>query len=189
MNDELKITARGTLEILDEDGNVIRRQSNQIHPENMSVAIGLSVAGKDGGPIEKMAFGSGGAVVNGIGNVTYLSKNVSGTNATLYNQTYDKIVDDNNVNNVNPNRNKIEFFHVDGNIFSDILVTCTLELSEPSGQRFRDNAPTSDEDFIFDEIGLVGYNEKLLSHVIFNPVQKSANRVIVIRYTVRFQVA
>lgn len=190
MIDEMKINVRGTLKIFDEKtGKVIRQQNNQIHPENMSIALGLSMASKEGGPIEKMAFGSGGAVVNGIGNVTYLSKNVVGTNSTLYSQSYDKIVDDSNIQNVNPERNKIEFFHVDGNIFSDIMTTCTLELSEPSGQGFRDESPTTEDEFIFDEIGLVGYNGKLLSHVIFNPVQKSANRVIIIRYTVRFQVA
>ncbi len=189
MIDDLKLAFRGTLEIFDEEGNLIRRQNNQIHPENMSYAVALALANKPIGPIEKMVFGSGGTVVNGVGNITYLSKNVIGSTAMLYNQTYEKIVDDRNVANVDPSRNKIEVFHTDGNIFSDIQVTCTLELSEPSGQRFLDNAPSMEEDYVFDELGIVNYDGKLLSHVIFSPVQKSANRVFIIKYTIRVQSA
>jgi hypothetical protein len=188
INDSMNLTFRGLLEVLDENGKVLVRQNNQIHPENISLAVAQSLSNKSIGPIEKMVFGSGGSVVNGVGNITYLSKNVIGSNSLLYNQTYDKIVDDNNIQNVDPTRNNIQVFHVDGNIFSDIMVTCTLELSEPSGQRFLDNAPTAEEDFVFDEIGLMSYSGKLLSHVIFSPVQKSANRIIVVRYTIRVQV-
>lgn len=189
MNDTLNLMFRGLLEIFDENGNIILRQNNQIHPENISLAVAQSLSNKAMGPIEKMVFGSGGSVVNGVGNITYLAKNVIGSNALLYNQTYEKIVDDENIQNVDPSRNNIQVFHVDGNIFSDIMITCTLELSEPSGQRFLDNAVSTEEDYVFDEIGLVNYDGKLLSHVIFSPVQKSANRIIVIKYTIRVQVA
>ena len=37
-------------------------------------------------------------------------------------QTYKKIVDDESVNNVDPNRNKIETRHVNGTNYTDILV-------------------------------------------------------------------
>ncbi len=187
MKDSLTITARGTLEILDEQGKVIRRQNNQIHPENISQAVALALGNKDNGPIEKMVFGSGGSIVNGIGNITYLSKNVIGSNAQLYNQTYEKIVDDLNLANSDPVKNKIEVFHVDGNIFSDIQITCTLDLNEPSGQSLVDTSNTTEDDFVFDEIGVKAYGGKLLSHVIFSPVQKSSNRVIIVRYTIRIQ--
>ena len=44
---------------------------------------------------------------------------------------------------------------------------------------------------MFDELGLVSYsptgNGKLLTHVIFHPVQKSLNRLIQIDYTLRVQ--
>lgn len=187
MNDTMNLTFKGLLEIFDEHGNCLIRQNNQIHPENISLAVAQSLSNKPIGPIEKMVFGSGGTVVNGVGNITYLNKNVIGSNAQLYNQTYEKIVDDLNIQNVDPSRNKIEVFHVDGNIFSDLMVTCTLELSEPSGQSFLDNATNTEDEFVFDEIGLKNYDGKLLSHVIFSPVQKSANRIFVIKYTIRVQ--
>ena len=44
---------------------------------------------------------------------------------------------------------------------------------------------------MFDELGLTSYASsgtgKLLTHVIFHPVQKSLNRLIQIDYTVRVQ--
>ena len=46
-------------------------------------------------------------------------------------------------------------------------------------------------DFVFDELGLRSYNPdgvgKLLTHVIFHPVQKSLNRLLQIDYTIRIQ--
>lgn len=184
----MNLTFRGILEVYDDRGKLIRKQQNQIHPENISFAVALQLGNKDSGPIKSMVFGSGGSVVNGVGNVTYLSKNIVGSTATLYSQTYEKIVDDSNISNADPLNNKMEVFHVDGNIFSDLVVTCTLELSEPNGQSFLDNTPNTEDDFVFDEIGLKSYDDKLISHVIFSPIQKSLNRRIVIKYTIRTQV-
>ena len=42
-------------------------------------------------------------------------------------------------------------------------------------------------EFVFDELGLISESGKLLTHVIFSPVQKSLNRLIQIDYTVRIQ--
>lgn len=189
-NDSINIAARGTLEIKDMTSNkIIVRENNQIHPENISLAVAQSLGNKSVGPIEKMVFGNGGTSVDGVGVVTYLTKNVIGANSFLYNSTYEKIVDDNNTANIDPTRNFIEIFHVNGNIFSDLLVVCTLEASEPSGQRLLDDAPTTNGDYVFDELGIVNYDGKLLSHVIFHPVQKASNRVFQIRYNVRIQIA
>ena len=125
------------------------------------------------------------------GIITYLTPNSTGTNASLYNQTYQKVVDDRSVNNLDPTRNKIETRHVSGTNYTDILVTCLLDYGEPSGQDAIDNASNTESLYVFDELGLVGYDStgtgRLLTHVIFHPVQKSLNRLIQIDYTVRVQ--
>ena len=68
-----------------------------------------------------MAFGNGGTSVDPTG-IIISTPNSIGTNASLYNPTYKKIVDDEPVNNVDPNRNKIETRHVNGTNYTDILV-------------------------------------------------------------------
>jgi hypothetical protein len=75
--------------------------------------------------------------------------------------------------------------HTTGTTYTDIIVTCTLDYNEPSGQDQYDDTSTIEGDYVFDEIGLVSQQGRLLTHLIFHPVQKSANRKIQIVYTVR----
>ena len=130
------------------------------------------------------------------GVITYLPPNVTGQNAALYNQTYAKIVDDTSVFNLDPTRNKMTVTHTTGKYYTDILVQCLLDYGEPSGQAAFDNSTQTDSSYIFDELGLLAnYGTdstgatitRLLTHVIFHPVQKSLNRQIQIDYTVRIQ--
>jgi hypothetical protein len=143
-----------------------------------------------------MAFGNGGASVDQTGVITYLPPNVTGQNAALYNQTYAKIVDDTSVFNLDPTRKKMTVSHTVGNLYSDIVVQCLLDYGEPAGQAAFDNSTQTDSAYVFDEIGLLanyGTNNagtvitRLLTHVIFHPVQKSLNRQIQIDYTIRIQ--
>jgi hypothetical protein len=138
-----------------------------------------------------MAFGNGGTAVDPTGIVTYLTPNSTGSNASLYNETYKKVVDDRSSNNTDPTRNFIETRHVTGTNYTDVFVTCLLDYGEPSGQQAFDNSNDNTGLYIFDELGLKSYsssgNSLLLTHVIFHPVQKSLNRLIQIDYTVRIQ--
>ena len=138
-----------------------------------------------------MSFGNGGTIVDPTGIITYLTPNSTGTNASLYNQTYTKVVDDRNVNNLDPTRNKIETRHVSGTNYTDVVVCCLLDYGEPNGQDAFDTASDTEQQFVFDELGLRGYSAsgigRLISHVIFHPVQKSLNRLIQIDYTIRIQ--
>jgi hypothetical protein len=72
-----------------------------------------------------------------------------------------------------------------------VFITCLLDYGEPNGQSAFDNSNDNENSFVFDELGLKSYsstgNSKLLTHVIFHPVQKSLNRLIQIDYTVRIQ--
>lgn len=166
-------------------------KKNSIHYENMSIAMAESLANAGQGFIYEMSFGNGGTSVDPTGIITYLTPNSTGTNAALYNQTFTKIVDDRSVNNTDPARNFLETRHVSGTNYTDIIVRCLLDYSEPNGQMAFDNATNADDAFVFDELGLKSYKTdgegRLVTHVIFHPVQKSLNRLIQIDYTVRVQ--
>jgi hypothetical protein len=172
-------------------GEVIIDKRNAIHYENMSIALAESLSNSGEGWIHEMSFGNGGTSVDPTGVITYLTPNSTGVNASLYNQTYTKVVDDRSVNNIDPARNKTEIRHVSGTNYTDILVTCLLDYGEPNGQDAFDTASNAENLFVFDELGLRSYDSdgsgRLLTHVIFHPVQKSLNRLIQIDYTVRIQ--
>ena len=186
------IHIEGHLKIYDPNTDeVFVNKRNAIHYENMSIALAKSIADRGHGFIYEMGFGNGGTAVDPTGIITYLTPNSSGSNASLYNQTFIKIVDDRSVNNLDPTRNYIETRHESGKNYTDVYITCLLDYTEPSGQNAFDNTSDANNAFIFDEIGLKSYsdtgNSLLLTHVIFHPVQKSLNRLIQIDYTVRIQ--
>lgn len=193
----IPISIEGFLKVYDPSSKeVFYDGHNAIHYENISIAIADALSNRSVGTIFKMAFGNGGASVDETGVITYLPPNTTGQNASLYNQTYSKIVDDTNNNNSNPTRNKMTVNHTSGKVYTDIIVECLLDYSEPPNQMAFDNSTQVNSPYIFDEIGLIANygtdnlgNEltKLLTHVIFHPVQKSLNRQIQIDYTIRIQ--
>ena len=196
MIDNLKeqngVLLQGHIKISDPvSGEIIVNKRNAIHYENMSISLAESLANAGEGFVYQMAFGNGGTSIDPTGIITYLTPNSTGTNASLYNQTFIKVVDDRSVNNTDPARNKIESRHVSGTNYTDILVSCLLDYGEPTGQDAIDNATNADSLYVFDELGLVSYSPsgqgRLLTHVIFHPVQKSLNRLVQIDYTVRVQ--
>ena len=182
----------GHIKIFDPETNeVYIDKRNAIHYENMSVAMVQSLSNQGLGTVYQMVFGSGGTIVDPTGLITYLTPNTIGVNSSLYNQTYTKIVDQNATENVDPIRNKMEVRHISGATYSDILISCLLDYGEPLNQSAFDNSVDMDSDFVFDELGLKSYNPngdgKLLTHVVFHPVQKSLNRLLQIDYTIRIQ--
>ena len=186
------VNVEGHIKIFDPDsGDVYVNKRNAIHYENMSIALAESLGNAGQGFISELVFGNGGTRVDPTGIITYLTPNNVGTNASLYNQTYSKVVDDQNVNNLDPTRNKIETRHVSGTNYTDIVVSALLDYGEPDGQDAFDTASNTDNSFVFDELGLRSFatsgTGKLITHVIFHPVQKSLNRLIQIDYTVRVQ--
>jgi hypothetical protein len=192
--DTTGIHVAGHIKIWDPvSSEVYINKRNAVHYENISVALAQSLANSGQGFIYKMAFGNGGTAVDPTGIITYLTPNSSGSNASLYNETYTKIVDDRSSNNTDPTRNYIETRHVTGTNYTDVFITCLLDYGEPSGQSAFDTTTSNTSDYVFDELGLKSYDSSgstdglLLTHVIFHPVQKSLNRLIQIDYTVRIQ--
>jgi hypothetical protein len=174
-----------------ETGEILRDKHNAIHYENFSNAIALSMADFSSGVIEEMHFGNGGSVVSATGTISYFPPNTTGLTADLYNDTYFKIVDNRSARySDNPATTNITTNHVTGNTYTDIIVLCTLNYGEPADQEAFDTATTVNSTYTFDEIGLKTYDpntgiKRLLTHVIFNPVQKALNRVIEVIYTIR----
>ena len=184
---------QGFVKILDpKTGHVFVDKKNAIHYENMSRSLAESLANRNTGYIYEMAFGNGGSSVDPTGVITYLPPNTTGQNADLYNQTYSKVVNDNSAADTDPENNRMTPLHVSGNVYSDILVTCLLDYGEPPEQQAFDNSTNFNGEFVFDELGLKTWNGavdnlRLITHVIFHPVQKSLNRQIQIDYTLRIQ--
>ena len=189
---------QGHIKIFDPDsGEIFVNKRNAIHYENISEAIAYTLANKGQSYIYEMHFGNGGTSIDPTGVINYLPSNVNTSNSNLYNPTFAKIVDNTSALNTDPTRNKIEIRHVPGRIYSDLVISCLLDYGEPAGQSAFDNSTRLDDTYTFDELGLKARSldgssgltttGKLLTHVVFHPVQKSLNRLIQIDYTVRIQ--
>ena len=181
----------GHIKILDPDsGEVFVDKRNAINYENMSIALAYSLAGLTSGDgssgdpysILQLGFGNGGVNVTGTGNLSYRAPNTNTVSGRLYNQTYVKGVANSQLQDV---ENNMIVSHVGGNNYSDIIITSTLGYNEPSDQEEFDTATDSDGNYVFDELGIRLQTGEYISHVIFHPVQKSANRKIQVIYTVR----
>jgi hypothetical protein len=192
-DDTGNVNVEGHIRIFDPvTGEEFVNKRNAIHFENISEALALSLSNKTNGFIHELALGNGGTSVDPTGVITYKPANNSGTNSSLYNQTYYKVVDTLSALNNDATRNKIETTHVEGTVYTDIVVSCLLDYGEPSDQSAFDNTNNFDGTYVFDELGLKSWvgtvnTGKLLTHVVFHPVQKSLNRLIEIEYTVRIQ--
>jgi hypothetical protein len=192
MKSNAKMKVTGHVLIRDADTKeVLVDKHNDIHMENFSESIALSLANFDRGVIEELHFGNGGTTVDGVGVITYGSPNITGQNADLYTPTYYKVVNDRSSNFASDaTTTNVKTNHTSGTTYTDIIITCTLGYGEPSDQSVFDNATSMDEKYIFDELGLKAVDndtgvKRLLTHVIFHPVQKSLNRAIEVIYTVR----
>ena len=173
-------------------GEVLVDKKNAIHYENISIAMAQTLSNRNLGYIYSMAFGNGGSSVDPTGVITYLPPNTVGQNADLYNETYSKVVNDNSAADTDPDNNKMTVLHTTGNVYTDILVSCLLDYGEPPEQQAFDNSTNFNGEYVFDELGLKAWNGsadslRLITHVIFHPVQKSLNRQIQIDYTLRIQ--
>ena len=194
MTIEYKLNITGHVKIFDpETDQVLIEKTNAIHFENISESLAYSLANKKTNFITEMHFGRGGTNFDSTGIINYLPTNTNTQNADLYTPTFFKIIDDTDIDNTDPVRNSLSVRHIPGTVYSDILCTCLLDYGEPAGQLAFDNVSTLESTFVFDEIGLKAWSPsgpgtgKLLTHVVFHPIQKSLNRLIQIDYTIRIQ--
>ena len=175
-----------------ETGEEIVNKRNAIHYGNMANIVANALNSDGNSKLHFMAFGNGGTSVDTAGKVVYKSPRVSESfeaSADLYSRSYNKII------SANTATDKIEV--IAGSSFTDLKITCTLGYAEPSDQDLFDSSTDNDGSYVFDELALFSYptdntnitTSKMLTHVIFHPVQKSQNRIIEIIYTVRIQLS
>lgn len=189
MHSQLNVKITGHVKITDlTTHEVLVDRYNAINSEAMSIILANMLQGNNSKYIYELHFGNGGTVIDNNGNITYkdVEENLKlGTVAELYNTLYYKVVDSTDiVNNDDDTRNYVSVDHTDGLIYSDLVVTCTLEENQPE--------TTSNAGIItFDEIGLKNKGDEglnsgyLLSQLVFEPVEKTAGRVIQVVYTLR----
>jgi hypothetical protein len=201
MIDSTNINIDGHVKIWDPmTQEVFVSEHNAINPETMTLIIATMLQGNNNSYIYEMHFGNGGLIIDETGNITYndVTDNLStGLQAGLYNPTYFKVVDlVDTANNSDDINNNVVINHTTGLNYTDLVVTCTIEENEPNADSDDSLVVSPEEfngDYIFNELGLKsrGSNGKnsgyLLSHIVFDPVQKSANRVIQIVYTLRIR--
>lgn len=193
LSDQLSIGLEGHLRILGYDDGVdepivLLNKRNAIHREHASILIASAISNRSlNGSIYTMNFGSGGATIDPLGNITYATPNTTGA-ADLNIPVYFEVVDD---TEGAPAGNQMAVKHINGTLFSDVEVRCVIDKNEPFGQAAFDNiggTNVNTSPFVFDEIGLKTESGLLVTHVVFSPIEKSANRIIEIIYTLRISV-
>lgn len=169
-------------------GELVMMKKNAVHPQNMAIAISRSLARDANGTIYKMCFGNGGTFFNSSNEIVYRSPNTIGS-TDLYNLTYEVLVDEQSSGT--PVTNSVtSAASPNPAITSIVTIIAELGPSEPSGQAVADNITTNPEsNFVFDEIGLKTADGLLLSHLVFSPIEKTANRAFSITYTLTISVS
>ncbi len=204
----------GTLKIYDKDsGDVLVQKKNAIHPGNMAYVLASALAGKptsvngsgDAPHINWMQFGNGGSVSTTTlsyksprVNSTYDELAITASNSSLYTPMYEQLTtntvyfpgEDMGAGEIVPSNTAKVNFSV--NLNHDDYETAV-------GTSIPQSDTAVDDAFTFDEIGLLAgvtdsgdlTKEKtlMLTHVTFHPVLLSANRTIVIDYTVTIQIS
>lgn len=198
---------KGIIKITDPyTGEVLAHQENAIHFGNISWAITTALEGSDTGHITHMVFGSGGTSIDSSGNISYRSPNTSNlqdASAEPYQATYWE--------DLSATGNSIVTIAGTSN-FSDLTSTALIAFGEPDNvtpeftQSVTDTATTTNDTYVFDELALYtgttmgtlgttgsagsfsfAPDGRMLTHVVFHPVQKAANRELQIEYTIRVQ--
>lgn len=194
--DKSFIEADGHVLIKDVDsGEVLLDKHNAINFENISDAMAGALANKTDPVsgelyhIDSLVYGDDGTEILDTGAIVYKQARVNHTDDQLHNQVYEKSVNaslDTTDNGFDQDNNVIKS-HPAGEHYTDLIITSTLDYNEPQGQRETDGDNGDQPVFVFDELGIKLKTGKLISHIIFHPIEKSANRRIQVVYTLRIR--
>lgn len=198
MQEVITTKVKGHVHISDRaTGEVLLDKKNAIHNKNMALALARGLANEpvDVGSgigrhqIYKIKFGKGGSTITSGNQITYQPPNVTGSYADLYYPTYEEVVDEGQSGT--PSENSVTYQQNDVDNSCIVIVTATIASGEPNGQDLTDSPPNPDPEaqYAFDELGLFTYDNKLLTHIIFSPILKTASRELVITYTLTISVS
>lgn len=184
-------------------GEVFVNECNAVHPQNMARVIARGLANEANNNIHLVALGNGGTYVDTAEVLHYNAPNVTGTTATLYNETYAEVVD-----GTQTNSNTLVSSASTTDITSIVSINVIVSPNEPGDQWITDaqgnnetsNPETNGYKYEFDELGCfaknplytVGGTEKeylLLTHIVFHPIAKSQNRQLELSYTLTISVS
>lgn len=188
-SESLRLKFTGHVQIKDKlSGEIILDWYNAIHPQNMALAAARALAGDSTGQIFWMKLGNGGTFYNTGNQLVYRTPNTIG-DVGLYNQTYQIQVDEQSAGT--PASNSVIAIQAPApSISSIVIVTAQLNVNEPAGQAAADNVTIDvNSPFIFDEIGLFTPDNKMISHLVFAPIEKTANRAFLITYSITVNVS
>lgn len=198
MSSELfSVSITGHVHIVDKNtGEVLLDQHNDIHSRNMAAAVakglantqplpstidGISYGNQRPSTVFMIKLGNGGTAIGSLGEITYQQPNVVGNSASLYNATYSELVDASYIGT--PAGNSVSYLiNEDPDTTSAIICTATIGVDEPASQPSTLSSTSPTGAFSFDELGLFTSDNKLLTHIIFSPIPKTAERELVITY-------
>lgn len=170
-------------------GEVLLDKFNAVHNKNMAIALARALASDASYSIYRIKLGNGGTSIDSLGDVIYQSPNVIGNSATLYNATYEEIVDDSVGGS--PADNSVTYQESPAPDETTVVIcSATISSAEPQGQAVTDSdVVDNNSPYAFDELGLFTADDKLLSHIIFSPILKTQNRELIITYNLTIAVA
>jgi hypothetical protein len=188
INDKAFVSLDGHVLIKDlTSDTILLDKHNAINYENVVVLLSNLLSGADSSDfITNIAYGNGGTIVDDTGNILYRTPNTGSASGTLYSETFSK-----DISPFGDSENTIQVLHENGETYSDIRIISTLEYAEAGleSQSVIDNSSSNDDSpYIFDELGLRTAAGLFISHIIFHPIEKSANRKLQIIYTIRIRV-
>lgn len=216
-SENIKTNITGHVLIKDaQTGEILVDKLNAVNNQNMAeiIARGLSnsLSGAIGNhQIYALALGNGGSSVSATNEITFLPPNVTTAGARLYNATYCQPVDETVAGT--PPTNSVTYQNSPSDNSSIVIVTMTIGAGQPPGQSSTDTPPDPNinSQFAFDELGLFSHGtgfediftsgqavgnpisipaeSLLLTHIVFSPFLKTANREIIITYTLTISVA
>jgi hypothetical protein len=205
MREALPITVAGHVLITDKStGEVLVHAKNAIHSRNMATAIARGLSNTVNYQIFKIKLGNQGTYIDNSEQIVFRPPNVTSDSADLYNPTYAEVVDE--ADSAIGAGNSVSFTNIPGTTNTRVIITAVISANEAIN-RETDEAgtatPTADPNtdatldpegqYFFDELGLFtkqtsgtvldGGGELLLTHLVYSPIEKTANRELVIVYS------